>query len=115
MTSPFVLPGGAVGPIHTKLTTTGATVVAGDAEYQIPVVWFQCTEISGNTPALTIEVYNATTGLIYYLRNAKAMTAKEEVFKEGIFLDKNEFLRITASVANQVDVVGMAGLGNTLG
>lgn len=115
MSSAFQLIGGAVDKIRQKLTTTSPTVVAGSADYQTAVVWFQCTEIAGSTPNLTIEVYDADTTTSYYLRNAKAMTAKEEVrVIEGLALQPNEFLRITASAANQVDVVGIALLGNAL-
>lgn len=115
MSGAFQLVGGAVDKIRQKLTTTAATVVAGSADYQTAVVWFQCTEITGGTPNLTIEIYDANTLTSYYLRNAKAMTAKEEVrVTEGLALQPNEFLRITSSAANQVDVVGIALLGQAL-
>lgn len=115
MSGAFVLNGGAADKVRQKLTTTAATIVAGSVDYMTGVVWFACTEITGGTPNLTIEVYDASTTTSYYLRNAKAMTAKETVFFEaGIVLNPNEFLRITASAANQVDVVGLALLNNAL-
>lgn len=115
MSGAFQLTGGAADKIRQKLTTTSATVVAGSATLQTTVVWLQCTEIAGNTPNLTIEVYDAKTSTSYYLRNAKAMTAKESVlFEAGIVLSPNEFLRVTASAANQVDVVGLSLINNSL-
>jgi hypothetical protein len=115
MSGAFQLIGGAADKIRQKLTTTAATVVAGSATLQTAVVWFQCTEMAGGTPNLTIEVYDAATTTSYYLRNAKAMTAREGIpFEAGIVLNPNEFLRITASVANQVDVVGLSLLNNSL-
>lgn len=114
MSGVFRIAGGAIDRIRTKLNSTSPVDVAGSADRPTPVMWFQCTEISGNTPNLTIAIYNATTTSTYYLRNAKAMTAKEEIlFEAGIRLEKNEFLRITASAANQVDVVGQTILTQT--
>lgn len=115
MSGAFQLVGGAADKIRQKLSTTNPTVVAGEALLQTAVVWFTCTEIAGATPNLSIEVYDAATGLSYYLRNAKAMTARETVlFEAGIVLNPNEFLRITSSAANQVDVVGLSLLGQAL-
>jgi hypothetical protein len=96
-------------PIAIKLTTTNATVVAGDATRAVTVDWFQATEILGNTPNLSIDLFDGTTTV--YLRNAKAMTAREEVLRtQGVTLNRGQYLRLTASVANSVDVVGMAVL-----
>lgn len=121
MSGAFVFQGGAADKIRQKLTTTAATVVAGSADYQTGVVWFECNEIAGGTPNLTVEIYNASTLVSYYLGISgvtyilKALTAKQSVFFEaGIVLEKNEFLRVTASAADQVDVVGLALLGNAL-
>ena len=92
-------------PIAVKLTTTGATIVAGDASRPTLVDWFQCTEIAGRTPTLSIELYDGTTSV--YLRNSKAMLANEEVLRtQGLALNAGQYLRVTASVANQVDVTG---------
>lgn len=92
-------------PFAFKLSTTSATVIAGSADHGELVDWFQCTEIAGGTPNLTIELYDGTTS--YYLQNAVAMTAKQSILKtHGIALHKGWYLRVTASVANQVDVVG---------
>ena len=114
MSGAFQFAGGAIDQLRTRLSTTNPTNVAGSPDRRTPVVWFQCTETSGNTPSLTIELYNATDGTSYFLRSAKNMTAREQVFFEaGIMLEKNEFLRITASPANQVDVVGQSILTQT--
>ncbi len=92
--------------IAFKLTTTNPTAIAGSATSKTFVDWFQCTEITGATPNLTIEIYDGTTS--FYLRNAKAMTAKEEVLKnQGFSLDKGSFLRVTAGTANTIDVTGV--------
>lgn len=115
MSGAFQLVGGAADKIRQKLTTTNPTVVAGSATLQTAVVWFLCTEIGGATPNLSIEVYDASTTTSYYLRLAKPMTAKESVlFEAGIVLNVNEFLRITAGTANQIDVVGLSLLNNSL-
>lgn len=115
MSGAFQLAGGAADKIRQKLTTTNPTVVAGSTTLQTAVVWFLCTETTGGTPNLSIEIYDAATATSYYLRQAKAMTAKESfLFEAGIVLNPNEFLRITASAANQVDVVGLSLLNNSL-
>lgn len=115
MSGAFQFTGGAADKIRQKLDVTTPVIVAGSADYITGIVWFACTEITGGTPNLTIEIYDANTSTSYYLRNAKAMTAKEQVFFEaGIVLNPNEFLRITSSVANQVDVVGLSLLNNAL-
>ena len=99
----------APNPIAVKLVTTNPTIVAGSATARTVVDWLQCTEIAGATPNLTIDIFDGTT--IVFLRNAKAMTAKEEVLLiQGFALNPGQYLRVTTSVANQVDVTGMAGL-----
>jgi hypothetical protein len=96
-------------PIAIKLTTTNPTVIAGDTERAVTVDWFQCTEIAGGTPNLSIELFDGTTSV--YLRKAKPMAALEEVLRtQGFTLNRGQFLRVTASVANQVDVTGVAVL-----
>lgn len=97
--------GQTADPIAIKLTTTGATIIAGSADNKTLVDWVQFTEIAGATPTLTIDIYDGTTTV--YLRNALAMTAKQEVLKtHGISLNKGQYLRATASAANQIDVTG---------
>jgi hypothetical protein len=104
MSGMFQIAGSAATTEGFKLTTTDPTVVAGSADERTEVLWLQCTEISGNTPALTIEVYDGTDS--FYLRYQFAMTAKERVLiDQGFALEKNQFLRVTAGAANQIDVV----------
>lgn len=121
MSGAFTLAGGAADRIRQKITVTTPVVVAGSADYQVVVVWFQCNEIAGMTPSLTAEIYDANTGDIHYLGingttyKTKALTMLQSVFFDaGIVLNPNEFLRITASAANQVDVIGLSLLGNAL-
>ena len=92
-----------------KLTTTNPTAIAGDPVKSTRIDWFQCAEISGGTPNLTVEIYDGTTSV--YLRKTKAMAANEEVLRtQGFTLDPGKFLRVTASIANSVDVTGVAVL-----
>jgi hypothetical protein len=105
--SAFQIPGGIPKPIAVKITGTSATDIAGSDTARSRVAWFQCAEIAGSTPDLTVEVYDGSTS--FFLRKAVAMTANEiVVFANNIVLDKGQYLRVTASAANQVDVVGMA-------
>lgn len=113
--SVFQLVGGAGTPIALKITSTSPTVIAeattGNSRVAVP--WFQCTEMTGGTPSLTIDILKPD-GTVVYLRNAKAMTAKEEVLKDaGILLLPGWQLRVTASPANQVDVTGITLIDNT--
>lgn len=121
MSGAFTLAGGAVDKIREKITVTTPVVVAGSADYQVGVVWFQCNEIGGATPSLTVEIYDASTSTSYYLGingttyRAKALVMAQSVFFEaGIVLNPNEFLRITVSAADQVDVVGLSLLPNAM-
>jgi hypothetical protein len=110
MSSAYNIIAGTPTPIAVKLTTTDPTAIAGSATERTHVVWFQCAEIAGATPTLTVEIYNAATTTSYYLRNALAFASGRAsvLFENGITLEKNQFLRVTAGAANQVDVVGMA-------
>jgi hypothetical protein len=104
--SAFSFPGGAAAPIHVKVATSTATIIAGNANYAVQVAWFQVTEIAGGTATLTIDIFDGTTA--YLLRNALAMTAKAEyLYGRGFWLNPGEFLRVTTSSANQVDVIGL--------
>ena len=113
--SVFQLVGGAGDPIGEKLTGTDPVVIAeavtGDSRVSVP--WFTCTEITGATPNLTIDILKPDATVIY-LRNAKAMTAKETfIFSEGVLLLPGWKLRVTASAANQIDVAGIKLIDNT--
>lgn len=113
--SVFQLVGGAGTPIALKITSTSPTVIAeattGNSRVAVP--WFSCTEIAGATPNLTIDILKPDATVVY-LRNAKAMTAKETViFSEGILLLPGWQLRITGGAANQIDVAGISLIDNT--
>lgn len=113
--SVFQLVGGAGDPFAEKLTGTSPVVIAealtGNSRVSVP--WLSCTEIDGSTPNLTIDILKPD-GTVVYLRNAKAMTAKETViFNEGILLLPGWKLRVTASVADQIDVAGIQLIDNT--
>jgi hypothetical protein len=95
--------------IAVKVTTNTVTTIAGDAAKATRIDWFQCTEILGGTPNLTVELWDGTTSV--YLRKSKAMTANEEVLRtQGLTLNAGQFLRVTSSTANSVDVTGVAVL-----
>lgn len=113
--SVFQLVGGAGDPFAAKLTDTNPLVIAesltGNSRVSVP--WLACTEIAGSTPTLSIDILKPDSTVVY-LRNAKAMTAKETVvFNEGILLLPGWKLRVTAGTANQIDVVGIQLIDNT--
>lgn len=95
--------GGVWAPVKTKITTTDiATVVtAGKA---VALVSLTVVNITGNTPALTVAIYDGTSR--YYLRFAQAMTAKERVeFTLGYPLDKVSTVEVSIG-SDAVDVYG---------
>jgi hypothetical protein len=113
--SVFQLVGGAGDPIALKLTTTNATIIAEAAagSSRVDVPWFACTEIAGSTPTLTISILKPDSTVVY-LRNALAMTARQTfIFNEGVLLLPQWKLRVTASAADQIDVVGIKLIDNT--
>ncbi len=114
MSGVFSLVGGAADPIAIKLNDTNpkkiAEAVTGGARVSVP--WLQFTEIAGATPTLGYYILKPDATVVY-LRNAKAMTAKEEVVNErGIVLLPGWALYAIAGTANQVDVTGLALLGD---
>lgn len=101
----YTVTGGALYPERVKLTSTDPTVIYDASEKSALVVSILAVEIAGGTPNLTLEVYDTKTSTSYYIRNAKAMTAKEQVQIDRLDpLKVGEQLRATASVANQVDI-----------
>lgn len=97
----FTLTGGSILTKAAKLTTTDATALY-TADKRTTILSIICAEIAGSTPNLTIELYDGLSS--YYLRNAKAMVAKEAViFNEPFVLNVGWALRITAGAANQID------------
>lgn len=96
--------GGVAGIRPKKLTTTGVTDIVAEADRCL-VKKVYVTEISGNTPTLTLEVYDGTTS--YYLMNAKPMTALQTLEWEDIPLEPDWKLRATAGTANRIDVIAV--------
>jgi hypothetical protein len=109
----YSLVGGAVDRIRNNLVGAGTTDVAGSTTFRTPVIWFQCTEVSG-TPTLAYGIYNSSTTVYTSLRKAAALSAGQEVLREhGLMLEKNEYLRIIIN-GGAVDVVGQTLLGGAL-
>lgn len=114
MSGAFQVIGGTVEDIAFKLTVNTPVVIAGDAKSAVRVYWFQCTEIAGSTPTLSVEKYDGT--LSYYLRHAVALAANGSYFFDaGLWLPPGSFLRVTAGTANQIDVVGLKSLAGVTG
>jgi len=84
-----------------KLTTTGATDIVDGASCRL-ITQLYVTEIAGGTPSLSVEIYDGTTS--FYVMRSKPMTARSVLTWDEIPLNINQKLRVTASVANQVDV-----------
>jgi hypothetical protein len=96
--------GGVAGIRAVKLTGTGVTdIVAVDRKCTVKKVYV--TEISGNTPNFSLEVYDGTNS--YYLMNTKPMTARQTLTWGDIPLPKGWKLRATAGTANRIDVVAV--------
>jgi len=97
----FTLTGGSILTKSAKLTTTDPTELYAASKRTV-ILSIIATEISGNTPALTLALFDGTTS--YYLRSAFAMTAKQTlIFNEPFALQSGWSLQATASAANQVD------------
>lgn len=97
----FTLTGGSILTEPVKLTTTGVTTLYAATKRTV-IVGIEATEIAGATPALTLALWDGTN--YYYLRNAKAMAAREEYSRDKPFaLQSGWELRATASAANQID------------
>ena len=94
---------GSIQTIATKLTvTTPVTLIT--ASKRTTIVSVIAAEITGNTPTLTIELYDGSTS--YYLRYQAAMTANGIVTIENPFvLNVGWSLRATAGTANRIDII----------
>lgn len=105
---------GGVEEIAVRLTGTSATTIVDGTDNAWYVPWVQANENNGDTPSLTMDLYNGTTA--YYLGSGgsvwrvKAMTAGQSLtFSEGIFVPKGWKLRATSNHASgRVDLVGVA-------
>lgn len=94
---------GNIQTIATKLTTTSVTSLYA-ATKRTTIVSIIAAEITGNTPTLTIELYDGSTS--YYLRYQAAMTANGIVTIDTPFvLNTGWSLRATAGTANRIDIV----------
>ena len=112
--SAFSFPGRSATPILANLSTTSPVQIAGDSTRAVQVVNFQVAETAGGTASLTIDVYDATTSTAYILQPTAAMTAKAQYFYgRGIWLNPNQFLRVTIS-GGTASVVGLATLPGQL-
>jgi hypothetical protein len=110
--SVFQVTGGIITPIAVKLSATTATSVFGSSDSPSRVAWLQCTNITADTPDLTVELYDGATSV--YLRYQQAMDANGAVKFEDIALNPGQFLRVTAGAADKIDVVGLAFVSNAL-
>lgn len=98
----YTVNGGTILTECVKLTTNTVTDII-TAKGKTLVVAIYAAEIANATPNLTLEKYDGTTS--FYLRNAKAMTAKELLQLDVLVNLKNgEKIRATASAANQIDI-----------
>lgn len=95
---------GGLRPV--KLTTTSVTdIVAEQGRCTVKKVYV--TEISGNTPTFSLEVYDTVNSTSYYLQNTKPMTARQTLEWGDIPLPKGWKLRATAGTANRIDVIAV--------
>lgn len=96
--------GGVAGIRPKKLTGTGATDIVAETNRCL-VKKVYVTEISGNTPNFSLEVYDGTTS--YYLMNTKPMTARQTLEWDDIPLEAGWKLRATAGTADRIDVIAV--------
>lgn len=115
MSSVFQFPGGSANLIKQVISGTSPTVLMlGQGNGQFQVAWFRCNEYAGQTPNLTVELYDVANAVSYYLGSggstwkAKALTALQSVlFDDGYVIPTGWQLRITASAGNEVQVTGI--------
>lgn len=107
----FQLYGGTAQPILVKLTTNTVTVIAGSSQFAQIVHLVNFAEIAGATPTITLETYDGTTSF-YHLKSFTMTANARTQFDSGIWLNPGQFLRATASAANQIDVTGVASIPN---
>lgn len=110
----YTIQGGNVQTRMTKLTNTSVTTLIDGNPSGAIIIGIYATEIAGLTPSLTLDIWDGTTAT--YLRNAKALTAKEENQRDIIVVLKpGQSLRATATAANQIDVVTTYIPGDRMG
>ena len=94
---------GNILTIATKLTVSTPVVLLA-ATKRTTIVSIIAAEITGNTPTLSIELYDGTTS--YYLRYQAAMTANGIVTIDTPFvLNAGWSLRATAGTANRINII----------
>jgi len=99
----YTITGTALTTLPTKLATTSVTDIF-DATKRTTILSVVATEITGNTPDYTLELYDGTTS--YYIYSTKAMTADTPLsYTEPFGLPSGWQLRAAAGAANQSDVV----------
>jgi hypothetical protein len=96
--------GGVSGIRAQKLTGTGVTDIVAETKRCL-VKKVYVTEISGNTPTFSLEVYDGANS--FYLQKAKPMTALQTLEWGDIPLNKGWKLRATAGTANRIDVIAV--------
>jgi hypothetical protein len=96
--------GGVFGNRPVKLTSTNVTNIVNEGKRCL-VKKVYVTEISGNTPTLTLEIYDGTNS--FYLMYQKPMTARQTLEWGDIPLAQNQSLRATAGTANRIDVIAV--------
>jgi hypothetical protein len=96
--------GGVAGIRCVKLTTTSVTDIVALAQRCV-VKKVYVTEISGNTPNFSLEVWDGANS--FYLQNTKPMTARQTLVWGDIPLNKGMKLRATAGTANRIDVIAV--------
>lgn len=101
----FTITGGSIQSKAVKLTTTAATDLLAPDKRTV-ILSILASEITGATPALTLELYDTQSAVSYFLRAQKPTTARELVVLESPFVLLGGWkLRATASTANQIDVL----------
>ena len=96
--------GGVAGIRVKKLTTTSATDIVAETKRCL-VKKVYVTEISGNTPAFSLGIYDTSTTT--YLMRSKPMTARQTLTWGDIPLEPNWKLTAEAGAGNQIDVVAV--------
>jgi hypothetical protein len=96
--------GGVFGNRPVKLTSTNVTNIVNEGKRCL-VKKVYVTEISGNTPTLSLEIYDGTNS--FYLMYQKPMTARQTLEWGDIPLAQNQSLRATPGTANCIDVIAV--------
>lgn len=97
----YTINGGTVLTRQVKLTTTSPTEIIPTGGATLVGVY--AAETAGATP--TLAYYLLSEGTSFFLRSAKAMTARETWRDELIVvLGRDEKLMAQAGTANQIDI-----------